>query len=428
MKEIKTVDAVGHVLCHDITQIIKDVSKGPVFRKGHVIREEDIPVLLSVGKDHIYVWENDETMMHENDAAEVLCEICKGENISRGEVKEGKIELRAECDGLFKIDEEKLNCVKNGKPVSLMYILTGSNTHEIRQKASETLAGRTAIIEVGSLTECEKRQIEGEAFVPNIEIIKSKKTKLLAKNRYEVFEEIFKGGMPEYWINNIDRTAFFESYITTYLEKDVSKMINVDKLDDFRRFMTITALRTGQQVDYTDIGRAVGIDSRTAKGWISILEASGITMLLQPYANNLAKRIIKTPKLYFLDTGLCAYLCGWSDPRILEASPMAGAFFETYVVSEIVKSLRNDGKRVEYTLYYYRDRDQKEVDILYIKDQTIYPIEIKKGIGKDNANKNFNILDQYKMPVATGLIIDTGESILPLNRNAYYCPVGMIGL
>ena len=328
----------------------------------------------------------------------------------------------------IKIDEAKLNCVKNGENTGLMYILTGSNTHEIRQKASETLAGRTAIIEVGSLTECEKRQIEGEAFVPDIEKIKSKKTKLLAKNRFEVFDEVFKGGMPEYWINNIDRTTFFESYITTYLEKDVSKMINVDKLDDFRRFMTITALRTGQQVDYTEIGRAVGIDSRTAKGWISILEASGITMLLQPYANNLAKRIIKTPKLYFLDTGLCAYLCGWSDPKILEASPMAGAFFETYVVSEIVKSLRNDGKRVEYTLYYYRDRDQKEVDILYIKDQTIYPIEIKKGIGKDNANKNFSILDQYKMPVATGLIIDTGESILPLNRNAYYCPVGMIGL
>lgn len=328
----------------------------------------------------------------------------------------------------IKIDEAKLNCVKNGENTGLMYILTGSNTHEIRQKASETLAGRTAIIEVGSLTECEKRQIEGEAFVPDIEIIKRKGSKLSAKNRYEVFEEIFKGGMPEYWINNIDRTTFFESYITTYLEKDVSKMINVDKLDDFRRFMTITALRTGQQVDYTEIGRAVGIDSRTAKGWISILEASGITMLLQPYANNLAKRIIKTPKLYFLDTGLCAYLCGWSDPKILEASPMAGAFFETYVVSEIVKSLRNDGKRVEYTLYYYRDRDQKEVDILYIKDQTIFPIEIKKGIGKDNANKNFSILDQYKMPVATGLIIDTGESILPLNRNAYYCPVGMIGL
>ena len=113
MKEMKTVDAVGQVLCHDITQIIKDVSKGPVFRKGHIIQEEDIPVLLSVGKDHIYVWENDDTMMHENEAAEVLCTICKGENITRGEVKEGKIELKAECDGLFKIDEEKLDMVNS---------------------------------------------------------------------------------------------------------------------------------------------------------------------------------------------------------------------------------------------------------------------------------------------------------------------------
>ena len=113
MKEIKTVDAVGQVLCHDITQIIKDVSKGPVFRKGHIIKEVDIPVLLSVGKDHIYVWENDETMMHENDAAEVLCEICKGENISRSEAKEGKIELKAECDGVLQIDEETLNMVNS---------------------------------------------------------------------------------------------------------------------------------------------------------------------------------------------------------------------------------------------------------------------------------------------------------------------------
>lgn len=113
MKLIKTEDAVGQVICHDITQIIKGVTKDAVFRKGHVIREEDIPVLLSVGKDHIYVWENDESMMHENEAAEVLCEICMGENLSRGEVKEGKIELTADCDGLLKIDREKLRIVNS---------------------------------------------------------------------------------------------------------------------------------------------------------------------------------------------------------------------------------------------------------------------------------------------------------------------------
>ena len=187
-------------------------------------------------------------------------------------------------------------------------------------------------------------------------------------------------------------------------------------------------LYSPEQLDYTEIGNAVGIDARTVKNWISILEASGIIFILKPFASNLAKRIIKTPKIYFMDTGLCAFLCGWTDSGILEASPMAGAFFETYVVSEIVKSIRNSGKRIENCLYYYRDRDQKEVDLIYIKDQKLYPIEIKKGIGKDKADKNFKILEQYKMRIAPGLIIDTSDKIFPLNRDAYYCPVGLIGL
>ena len=328
----------------------------------------------------------------------------------------------------IRIDEEKLNSVRTGKKTGLMYILTGSNTHEIREKAAEALAGRTAIIEVSSFSANEKDQIPGHAFFPDIHTLMSRKDKLISRNRYEVFEEIYKGGMPEYCVQRPDRNTFFESYISTYLEKDVSRLINVGKLNDFRKFMMVAALRTSQQLDFTEMGNAVGIDSRTAKSWISILESSGIIIILQPYATNLSKRIVKTPKMYFMDTGLCSFLCGWSDPKILEASSMAGAFFETYVVSEIVKSIRNSGKRIEYTLYYYRDRDQKEVDILYIKDQTIYPVEIKKGIGRDKADKNFHILEQYQMPIAPGLIIDTGDRLIPLNRDAYYCPAGMIGL
>ena len=328
----------------------------------------------------------------------------------------------------IRIDEEKIKNIDNEKQIGLMYILTGSNTHEIRENASETLAGRTAIIEVNSFSECEKRKEMGHAFVPDIEVLRCRQETFIPKNRFEVFEEIFVGGMPEYWILQPNRDTFFESYISTYLEKDVSRMINIGRLDDFRRFMRIVALRTAQQVDYTEIGNAVGIDSRTAKNWISVLESSGIIMLLQPYANNLSKRIIKKPKLYFMDTGLCAFLCGWSDSKVMEASPMAGDFFETYVVSEIVKSIRNAGKRIEYCLYYYRDRDKKEVDLIYIQNQKLYPIEIKKGIGKDKADKNFKILEQYKMPIETGLIIDTSEKLYPLNRDTYYCPVGMIGL
>lgn len=327
----------------------------------------------------------------------------------------------------IRIDNAKLQSVRSNTRNHVMYILTGSNQHQIRERATESLAGRTAIIEVNSLSFCEKTKSKGNAFVPDIDILRKKKS-FVPRNRYEIFEEIFLGGMPEYYIRKMDRTIFFESYISTYLEKDVSQLINIEKLADFRRFLTVTALRTGQQVDYTDIGRNVGIDSRTAKNWLSILQSSGIVTLLQPYASNLAKRIVKTPKLYYMDTGLCAYLCGWSDPKILEASAMSGSFFETYVVSEMIKSLKNEGMRVEYTLYYYRDRDQKEVDILYIKDQTIYPIEIKKGIGNEKADKNFHILDQYKMPIGKGLIIDTSDKLMPLNKDVYFCPVGMIGL
>ncbi len=140
MKEIRTVDAVGHVLCHDITQVIKDVSMGPVFRKGHVIREEDIPVLLNVGKEHIYVWENDETMMHEDEAAEVLCSLCMGENITRGEAKEGKIDLRAACDGVLKVNEEALEAVNS---FGQMMIATRHGDFIVRE--GEKLAGTRII-------------------------------------------------------------------------------------------------------------------------------------------------------------------------------------------------------------------------------------------------------------------------------------------
>lgn len=328
----------------------------------------------------------------------------------------------------IRIDEEKLKNVSSGESNQLLYILTGSNTHEIQQKASETLAGRTAIVEVNSFSESEKTKNHGSMFIPHIDILKSKEKKHKPKNRYEIFEEIFLGGMPEFWTLRPDREIFFESYIATYIEKDVSRMINVGRLDDFRKFMRIVALRTSGQLDYSEIGNSVGIDARTVKSWISILESSGIIMLLYPYANNLSKRIIKKPKIYFLDTGLCAFLCGWSDASMLESSPMSGAFFETYVVSEIVKSIRNEGKRIEYNLYYYRDRDKKKVDLLYIMNGTLYPIEIKKGIGKDKADKNFKVLEQYKMPIATGLVIDTSDKLFPLNKETYYCPVGLIGI
>ncbi len=176
MKEMKTVDAVGQVLCHDITQIIKDDSKGPVFRKGHVIREEDIPVLLSVGKDHIYVWENDETMMHENDAAEVLCRICLGENVTRGEAKEGKIELRAACDGVLKIDRKTMEMVN-----SFGQMMIATRHGDFVVKAGDKLAGTRIIplvIEKETMEQVEAKAKELSGGKPILEVLPLQKKKV----------------------------------------------------------------------------------------------------------------------------------------------------------------------------------------------------------------------------------------------------------
>ena len=192
-------------------------------------------------------------------------------------------------------------------------------------------------------------------------------------------------------------------------------------------FMKYIALRTSCQLDYSEISKSIGIDVRTTKSWISILETSGIIKLLQPYAKNMSDRIIKTPKLYFMDTGLCAYLCGMPSADILEKSTFAGAFYETYVISEIIKSYYNNYKDTS-NIYYYRDKDQYEVDLIIEEFDSIYPIEIKKGINPVSSNKKFKVLEKYKKKVNIGLVIDSSNKVFPINDEVYYCPIDIIGL
>ena len=326
------------------------------------------------------------------------------------------------------IDEQKYIWMKNNQKIEYMYILSGSNQFGLQEKTTESLAGRTAVLNLSSLSSIEKNNIEGSLFKPDIIELKSKSLNFIYKNRYEVFEDIYIGGMPEYYLNDINRNVFFDSYISTYIEKDVKQLIEITKVNDFRKFLTYIALRTAQQLNLEDLASSIGVDYRTVKRWLSILESSGIIVFLQPYMSNISNRIIKSPKLYFMDTGLCAYLCGWQDSNMLEKSSMSGAFFETYVVSEMAKSFYNEGKKIDYNLYYYRDRDNKEIDILYIENNVIYPIENKKGQNKTKANKSFSVLNKYKTKIGTGLIIDTSDKLFPLNENVYFCPVGMIGI
>lgn len=327
------------------------------------------------------------------------------------------------------IDEQRKTWLKENKERELMYVLTGSNQFELQQGISESLAGRAAVFNMSSMNQIEAQGLSGSLFKPSIKELleKENSSNVKYKNKKEIFEFIFRGGMPDIVTNNSEREIYFKSYFDTYIEKDVLKLIAASSELQFRRFISYLALRTAKQVNYEVFGRELGLDSQTVKRWLSILVTSGIIVLLEPYMSNISNRIIKAPKLYFMDTGLCAYLCKWPSAEMLEECAMNGAFFETFVVSEIIKSFYNFNIDIKNNLFYYRDIDQKEVDLLYVENNSIFPIEIKKGENPSKPNKNFNVLLKYGLEIKQGLVIDTCDKIRPINNNVYTYPVYLLG-
>lgn len=252
---------------------------------------------------------------------------------------------------------------------------------------------------------------------------KKEKTELLTTN--SLFEKILNGGYPEIYVTkDIDREKFFESYIRTYIERDVRQLINVQDEIKFYKFIGNVAARTGQELNITDICKDIGITNTTGEKWLSILVNVGIVFLLQPYSNNVVSRVVKRPKIYFTDTGLSCYLSGYLDSITLEKSAYSGAIFETYVVNQILKSFANNGKDARKYLYYYRDNNGKEIDLLIIYNNTVYPIEIKKSANpKMDSIKNFDIVKKFGMNVGNGGIICMKENIFPIDRNNNYIPI-----
>ncbi|MBR0418217.1 MAG: ATP-binding protein [Erysipelotrichaceae bacterium] len=327
------------------------------------------------------------------------------------------------------VDEQRRIWMRNNQKRELMYILTGSNQFDLQTQVSESLAGRTAVLEMAGLTQLEKKNVRGRVFRIDIpELLKKERECDLYQTREEIFQRIFEGGYPDIITGETPREMYFRSYVDTYIEKDIRKLISVDYESQFRKFMEIIALRTAQELNYENICSDAGISVPTCKRWISILETSGIIILLQPYMANMSKRIIKAPKLYFMDTGLCSYLCKWPNAQMLQDGVMSGAFFETYVISEIVKSYYNGGINPKDYLYYYRDIDKKEIDLLIVENGTIYPIEIKKCISPNKPTKNFNVLTKYNQPIMPGLVIDNTDKIRPINENVYSFPVSLLGI
>ncbi len=328
------------------------------------------------------------------------------------------------------VDKQRRIWIKNGEPRRLMFVLTGSNQFELQDGISESLAGRTAVINMSGFTQMEKRKQKGAIFDVDFDILLSKERESSDSYRSvkQVFDDIFQGSMPDICIGESRRDLYYKAYIDTYIEKDVRKLISASSEMQFRRFISLLALRTAREVVYSDISSDLGINVETCKRWMSILQTSGIIYLLEPYMANASKRIIKSPKLYFMDTGLCSYLCKWPTAEMLKDGPMGGAFFETYVISEIIKSFFNYGIEPSQYLYYYRDIDKKEVDLLLVKNGSIYPVEIKKGISPNKPTKNFKVLEKYKMPIKRGMIIDNAEKIRALNDNAFVFPVSLLGI
>lgn len=303
--------------------------------------------------------------------------------------------------------------------------LTGSQVFHLMKGVSESLAGRVGIVHLLGLSSQEIKGRPAEIFSPKSADLLARAKEYEPQNLSDIYQRIFKGSMPALYAGEVNTDIFYGSYVQTYLQRDVRDLTQVGDELAFFRFLSIVAARTGQMVNYADMAKDAGISPPTAKQWLSILISSGIVALVEPYFNNTLKRIIKSPKMYFLDTGLCAYLTKWTSSETLEAGAMSGAFFETWVVGEIIKSYTNSGKRPP--IYYYRDKDQKEIDLLIHENDILYPIEIKKsGNPGKTAVRHFSILEQTGLTIGDGCVICLAGDMLPIDRKNWIVPAWTI--
>ncbi len=305
--------------------------------------------------------------------------------------------------------------------------LTGSQQFHLMQSVSESLAGRIGIVNLLglSLKEQEKLAEDATPFLPTLKHLNKLNSISPPLSLQAAYKKIWHGSYPAATTHHIDRDVFYSSYLRTYLERDVRDLANVQNAQVFLKFLRAAAARTGQLVNTTDMARDTGVSPVTIKNWLSILETSGIIYLLEPYSNNITSRLVKAPKLYFLDTGLCAYLTEWTTPQTLEAGAMSGAILETYIFAEILKSFWHNGKRAP--IYYYRDRDQKEIDLLIIQDDIIYPLEFKKTANIANLNlSTFDVLKKFGKEIGEGGAICFTNTLLPLSKTNYAIPVALL--
>ncbi|MBP7401496.1 MAG: ATP-binding protein [Clostridia bacterium] len=304
--------------------------------------------------------------------------------------------------------------------------LTGSQVFRLMDGVRESLAGRVALLQMLPLSQSEILGRPTVPFFPDPEILVARSAGRPAADVTEIYQRIFNGGMPALISGRItDRQVLYSSYIGSYIERDVRELSGTIDALRFMTFMTAAAALAGQLLNYRTLAEASEIDQTTAKRWLRILETLGIVFYLHPYSNNLLKRTIKSPKLYFQDTGLVCHLTHWSSPETLMNGAMSGALLENHVVSEIVKSYRNVGR--EPFLYYYRDKDAREIDLVLEENGALYPIEIKKtSLPDPRISRVFGVLDRVGKPRGRGAVVCAAEKLGALDRDTLVVPVDLI--
>lgn len=318
----------------------------------------------------------------------------------------------------------KMNIDKNHKAGD--FWLTGSQLFKLMKGVQESLAGRVALLHLSSLSQQEIYGGQPGEFHLDIDWLSERQNQLQPASTPQIFNRIFSGGMPALVSGKYeDRNIFYSSYLGTYLERDVRDLSGAIDSLKFLNFITAVAARTSQMVNFKGIADDCDIDQVTVKSWLGILETLGIIFYLHPYSNNILKRTVKTPKLYFYDTGLVCYLTKWSSAETVMNGAMNGSLLENYAVSEIKKSYQNTGK--ELFIYYYRDKDAKEIDLLMEGDGHLYPIEIKKTATPEKKMiRNFTIIEKSPLQRGVGAVLCMAEKLGAFDQDNLIVPIGLI--
>ncbi len=305
--------------------------------------------------------------------------------------------------------------------------LTGSQQYSMMKKVRETLAGRIGILELYGLSQREKNRLVFEEELDfSLETLQARQRIAPKNNVVDVFNHIWEGGMPQ--VCGVDdelRQEYFHAYIDTYLMRDVAEAGGIIDIMRFTKFLSACASLVSEQVNYTTLAEAADISAPTAKEWLRILEGLHVVYLLKPYANNALKRLSKTPKLYFCDTGLCAYLSMWLTSDVLMQGAASGHFYENYVVMELVKNYAYS--RAKANLTYYRDANAKEIDVFVEENNVVHPLEIKKSANPDRREiKKYEVLDKAMLGRGNGGIVCMCEEPIPIDRDNCFIPSNLI--